>query len=272
MTAATTCTATFTRPLQVQIGVFRPSTATWYLDLNSNGQFDGCAVDTCPFTFGISTDRPIVGDWTEKGTFQLGTFDPKTQLWELDRNGNDEWEDCTIDLCRGPFGQSNDQPVAGYWKAGMTTAGIGTFRPSTGKWFLDLNGNGRLDNGNTDARLGPFGTSTDKPVVGNWAGNGVTRIGVFTPSTGKWQLDLNGNGVFDGCTTDSCLGPFGTTSDLPIAGDWTGTGRTQIGVFTPANGQWKLDLNGNGVFDGCTVDACLGSFGQTGDLPVVGKW
>jgi hypothetical protein len=33
-------------------------------------------------------------------------------------------------------------------------------------------------------------------------------------------------------------------------------------VFTPANGQWKLDINGNGMFDGCTVDACLGSFGQ----------
>jgi hypothetical protein len=32
-----------------------------------------------------------------------------------------------------------------------------------------------------------------------------------------------------------------------------------------------LDVNGNGVFDGCNVDTCL-TFGQAGDIPVVGKW
>ncbi len=272
MSAGKTCIANFLRLLQVKVGVYRSSTATWYLDLNGNGRFDGCVTDTCSGTFGISTDRPIVGDWTAQGTAQLGTFDPTTALWELDRNGNDKWEGCAIDSCRGPFGQSGDQPVVGYWKAGMKTAGIGTYRSSIGRWFLDLNGNGLLDQGNTDARLGPFGAAADKPVVGNWAGNGISRIGVFIPSTGKWQLDLNGNGVFDGCTIDRCLGPFGITGDLPVAGDWTGTGRSQIGVFTPANGQWKLDVSGNGTFDGCTIDVCLGSFGQTGDLPVVGKW
>jgi hypothetical protein len=31
-------------------------------------------------------------------------------------------------------------------------------------------------------------------------------------------------------------------------------------------------MNGNGQFDGCSVDACLGPFGHSGDLPVVGKW
>jgi hypothetical protein len=70
----------------------------------------------------------------------------------------------------------------------MTTVGIGTFRPSTGRWYLDLNGNGQLDSGTTDARLGPFGTATDKPVVGNWAGNGVTRTGYShrARATGNW--------------------------------------------------------------------------------------
>jgi hypothetical protein len=35
---------------------------------------------------------------------------------------------------------------------------------------------------------------------------------------------------------------------------------------------WYLDLNGNGKLDACGVDACIGPFGQPGDLPVVGKW
>jgi len=71
---------------------------------------------------------------------------------------------------------------------------------------------------------------------------------------------------------DSCLGPFGISGDLPVAGDWTGTGTAKIGVFDPSTGLWELDLNGNGRWDGCAIDACLGPFGQPGDLPVVGKW
>ena len=40
----------------------------------------------------------------------------------------------------------------------------------------------------------------------------------------------------------------------------------------PSTGEWVLDMNGNGHFDGCAIDACLGPFGHAGDLPVVGKW
>ena len=207
-----------------------------------------------------------------RGSMLLGVFDPATVLWELDGNGNDRWETCSLDLCRGPFGLTADMPVSGYWRAGMTKAGLGVFRPSTGRWYLDVNGNGRLDTGTTDAQFGPFGIATDKPVVGNWTGTGVTGIGIFRPSTGAWALDLNSNGVWDGCVTDRCRGPFGTTGDLPVAGDWTGTGRAQLGFFTPATRQWKLDLNGNSLFDGCAIDACIANFGIAGDVPVVGKW
>jgi hypothetical protein len=46
--------------------------------------------------------------------------------------------------------------------------------------------------------------------------------------------------------------------------------KAKIGVYR--NGQWFLDLNGNGVWDGCIVDARSGSFGIAGDLPVAGSW
>jgi hypothetical protein len=272
MTVAKTCTATFTGSLKVQLGVFRRSTATWLLDLNGNGIFDNCTTDSCPTSFGISSDIPVVGDWTGTGTIQIGTFDPSTRVWELDRNGNDKWEDCTIDLCKGPFGRNGDLPVSGYWKTGIASTQIGTFRPSNATWYLDLNGNGRLDKGNTDAKLGPFGASTHLPVVGDWTGSGTTKIGTFNPATGMWQLDRNSNGAFDGCAVDGCAGPFGKAGNLPVAADWNGTGTAKIGTFDPATGMWQLDVNGNGIFDGCTSDACVGPFGQQGDRPVVGKW
>jgi hypothetical protein len=253
----------------VQIGVFRPSTGRWYLD-NGNGTLDACTVDSCA-SFGGSGDLPVVGDWLGSGTNQLGVFDPKTRLWELDRNLNDVWEECVVDLCLGPFGKAKDLPVVGAWESGKKSTLLGVFRPGNGRWYLDSNGNGLLDGARIDRHWGPFGLPTHLPVTGDWTGTGVALPGTFDPATGQWQLDRNGNGIFDGCTTDICFG-FGQAGDLPITDDWTGTGTAKAGVFSPDTGAWRLDLNGNGAFDEGAVDACLGPFGQSGDRPVVGNW
>jgi hypothetical protein len=60
---------------------------------------------------------------------------------------------------------------------------------------------------------------------------------------------------------------YGNATDLPIAGDWNGSGTKGIGVFR--NGTWILDTNGNGILD--AADKTV-SFGQAGDIPVVGDW
>lgn len=60
---------------------------------------------------------------------------------------------------------------------------------------------------------------------------------------------------------------YGNATDIPIVGDWTGTGTKRIGVFR--DGTWILDTNGNGVLD--AGDRTV-SFGQAGDIPVVGDW
>jgi hypothetical protein len=146
---------------------------------------------------------------------------------------------------------------------------IGIYRPSKCFFRLDLNGNGVWDTCTTDRCSGTFGLAGDLPVVGDWMDTGTTKIGVFT---GMWKLDHSDDSKSDACTTDSCLGPFGVSGDLTAASDWAGTGRAQIGVFDSGTGMWGLDTSGNGAFDGCTADVCLGPFGQQGDLPVIGKW
>jgi hypothetical protein len=256
----------------IQLGVFRSSTATWYLDRNANGQFDGCTLDTCAPTFGVVGDLPVIGDWGGTGTDQIGVFNSATQMWDLDKNSNKIWEACNTDVCYGPFGNSEDLPISGRWRTGNAVATIGVYRPQTGQWFLDLNGNGRLDGDARDAVLGPFGTPTDLPVAGDWTNTGQTRIGTFNSRTGEWRLDLNGNGLFDGCVVDRCVESFGRHKKHPAVGDWTGNGTSQIGVFDPSSGSWQLDLNNDGIFNGCAIDRCAGPFGQSGDLPVVGRW
>jgi hypothetical protein len=95
----------------------------------------------------------------------------------------------------------------------------------------------------------------------------MDNIGVFR--NGAWYLD-NGNGAWDGSITDVSLPSFGMSGDIPIAGDWNGTGKKKVGVFR--NGEWFLDLNGNGAWDGCGTDGCVASFGQAGDIPIAGDW
>ncbi|MGH7770599.1 MAG: InlB B-repeat-containing protein [Candidatus Binatia bacterium] len=270
MTANATVTAAFSGQIAASIGVFRPQTGEWLLDLDGNGAFDDCTVDRCVQAFGQQGDLPLVGSWTNTEITLLGVFDTNTAAWHLDLDGSSALDGCELDTCGYTYGQPGDLPVVGKWTKNGPIR-IGFFRPSTRRWYLDLNGNGDVDGckkGDRCTRV--FGKEGDLPVVGDWNGKGRTKIGVYRPSTGHWILD-NGNGTVNKCGQDRCAISFGLPGDLPVAGDWDGSGTDKIGVFRPTTGEWFLDHNGNREWDGCEVDACL-TFGQTGDLPVVGKW
>ena len=202
---------------------------------------------------------------------EIAVYRPSPGYWYVDRNGNGKWDGCTTDVCGGPFGVVGDVPVVGDWtELGIETVGV--YRPKTGYWYLDRNGDGRWEGCQTDICSEWFGAPGDLPVFADWQGTGAASIGVFRPSNGHWYLDTNGNHRWDGCAIDSCRGPFGLKGDQPVTGDWDGTGVKRIGVFRPSTGSWYLDMNGNGLWDGCAVDHCPGPFGLKGDVALTGKW
>jgi len=84
------------------------------------------------------------------------------------------------------------------------------------------------------------------------------RIGVFR-GNGEWYLDSNGNGAYN-VGIDKVL-VMGTSGDIPVSGDWDGSGPTSMGVFN--NGTWTLISNGTTITH---------SFGIPGDTPVTGDW
>jgi hypothetical protein len=268
-----TCTAAF-NTISVagdRIGVYRPSTGEWFLD--TTGSYSWNSATASPIeTYGAAQTIPVVGDWDGTGGAKLGLFEPSTLQWHLDLNNNKAIDGCSIDACDGPFGKADDIPLAGKWNA-RGYHRIGTFRPSTGYWYLDRNGDGDFDRCRTDRciQLKNY-VSGDLPVVGDWNGEGLSHPGLFRPSTGQWFLDSNGNRAWDGCRRDLCFGTFGSAGDLPVIGDWDASGKSKVGVWRPSTGQWFLDYNGNGVWDGCSVDLCVTGFGTAGDVPVVGKW
>ena len=267
MSAAKTVTATFTltqTQSTAKIGAFR--SGQWYLDANGNGAWDGCGTEFCFSGFGQTGDLPAAGNWDGGTKSYIGVLRSGTGQWFVDRNGNRKWDGCVADGCYSGFGAPGDLPVAGDWN-GAGFAKIGVFR--NGQWFLDANGNGAWNGCETELCLN-FGQAGDLPVAGNWDGGSKAGVGVFR--AGTWYLDYNGNGKWDGCGVDRCyFNSFGQAGDLPAAGDWNGDGKAKVGVFRA--GTWYLDYNGNGAWDGCSVDRCyVGSFGQAGDWPVAGKW
>ncbi len=230
----------------------------------------GCSgLGNCTVT--VAATVSVTANFSSYIPSSIGLFRPSTGNWFLD-NGNGTWEGCNVDTCISNFGGQGDLPILGAWNGGQSQLGI--FDPSTATWYLDLNGNSSLDGCEATTCAFVFGKPGDKPVVGDWIGTGQTRIGVFRPSNHTWYLDINGTGTLDSCKkADLCTKNFGLSTDIPVVGDWTGTGTTKIGVFRPTTGEWILDSNGDRKLGKrCSGDTCIVSFGQFGDLPVVGDW
>jgi hypothetical protein len=143
---------------------------------------------------------------------------------------------------------------------------------SNGTWYLDVDGSGTWNGTPTDKTYSNFGLGLPNaiPVAGDWDGTGLMRIGVF--SNGTWYFDMNGNGTWDGPVIDRTYPNFGVglPNAIPVAGDWTGTGVTKIGVFS--NGTWYLDMNGSGVWGPPDVVETNFGVGLPNAIPVVGDW
>jgi hypothetical protein len=168
---------------------------------------------------------------------------------------------------------------------------IGVFRPiavapnSPMAFFLDQGGSYTWD---SNAKIRFFGlsgapgaTAPDIPVIGDWDGSGISRLGVFRcPAVGQpgpcsWYIDLNNSGQWEGTLNgDAIWANFGLPGDIPVVGDWNGTGVSKIGVFRCPSGtgecQWVLDLGNKHTYDPAT--AGIYRFGLPGDQPVVGTW
>ena len=145
-------------------------------------------------------------------------------------------------------------------------------KPLAGDW----NGNGTDTTGiynyttaefSLDSGLNiSFGISGDIPITGDWNGNGYDTIGVFRPSTAQFFLDYDNDGVSDMNAT------FGVIGDTPVAGDWDGDGDDNIGVFRPNHSDtgltmFFLDFDNSGGSADLSV-----AFGEPDDLPVIGDY
>jgi hypothetical protein len=242
-----------------KIGIY--ANGAWVMDLNGNGSFEGNPTDKY-VEFGNSLYSPVLGDWMAQSKTSMAIF--YNGLWYVDFNQNRQWDGSVLDLAAG-LGGDGWTPVSGDWD-GDGTINIGVFNPTSGWWYLDMNGDLAWDSTNDKAYN--FGASPNSlPVVGDWNLDGKTEIGVYVNGYGYWYLDYNGDGAFSPAQ-DKQIG-FGATGFQPVVGDWNGDGRSKIGIFL--NCYWYLDYNGNFQWDGASTDRAA-NFGASGWTPVLGDW
>jgi N-acetylneuraminic acid mutarotase len=193
--------------------------------------------------------------------------------WTLDLGGNGS------NFVTFLFGAPGDQPIAGDW-TGSGFDAVGTVRVAPHAFApdgrhalevsMDTNGDRRFDAGDQSFI---FGAEGDQIVLGDWNGDGKTKIGVVrVDGTGTlaWSLDFNGDHTW-------VVYHFGVPGDTAISGDWTGNGKAKIGVtrvdttvVLPDGSHpllWSLDTAGTGVSNGSAF-----TFGTSFDVQLFGDW
>jgi hypothetical protein len=87
-------------------------------------------------------------------------------------------------------------------------------------------------------------------------------VGIFRPSIATFLLrNSNTSGPAD------IAAQFGTSTDLPVVGDWNGDGIVTIGFYRSSTGEFFLrDTNSPGSADHYLV------LGSAGDTPIAGDW
>jgi hypothetical protein len=155
------------------------------------------------------------------------------------------------------------------WSPWISPDVVGTYRSTDGRFYVDFDGDGTWSGG--DWSSSPIGGAGFTPLVGDWDGDGSDQIGLYLPFSGLgvFLLDSNGDGQWEESSDGFLL--FGPAADfVPVAGDWNGDGRDEIGIYNIALGYWLLDHNGDGLWDETDDEVVI--FGCPGCPPLVGDW
>ena len=238
------------------IGVYRPSTGEWLLRFTNTA---GPASLTLTFG-GQAGDQPVAGDWDGDGRTDVGIFRNGQFILGVLKFGS-QCPHCLPVTTIQPFdqfnfGQSGDRPVAGDWD-GDGLYEIGVFRNGAGGLPSTFLLRERQTPTTFITTTHEFGSNGDRPIAGDWEGDGRDTIGIF--HDGVFLL-TGDNSEATGNTF------FGFAGDLPVAGDWNGTRSYDVGLFHPPTSTFSLETQ---LGFGPSINF---TFGTSTDVPVAGHW
>ncbi len=233
----------------VQTGLYRPSTASFYLDFDLNA---GVVERVVPM--GNVGDKGLVGDFDGDGRADLVVFQTSAGYgsWVIDpqRQGG-LCGTCSVYF----FGGSGDVPLLGDFD-GDGTADLVLFR--NGAWYVHTD---HTDHYGSVQYAFTFGTAGDVPFVGDFDGDGRADIGVFRQGT--WLISLSSGTLYGSTIADLTVG-FGAPTDVPFVADWDRDGIADLGLFR--DGIWYVSTRRD------SFAQVVYGMGGTGDTPLAARF
>jgi hypothetical protein len=130
-------------------------------------------------------------------------------------------------------------------------ADLAIWRPSNGEWWV-------MGGQNSQQVTQGWGTNGDKPVPGDYDGDGKTDFAVFRGSNQTWYILQSSNGAWNTWV-------FGTSADVLAPADFDGDGKTDSAYFRANDpstglGSWYIRKSSDSTWYGF-------QFGVSSDIP-----
>ncbi len=206
--------------------VFRSTNQTWYVNRSTSGFLAA--------QFGLATDKltPADFDGDDKTDIAVWREAPATQaaFYILQSTTN------TVRIVQ--FGQTGDNPVVvGDWD-GDGNADPAVYRDSAVGAQSYFYYRGSLSNPGGNVSYLPWGATSDKPMRGDFDGDGKVDAAIFRPSTSTWWIRQSSNAAIR-------LDAWGLSTDKFVSGDFDGDAKTDLAIFR--NGTWMIKQSSNGA-------------------------
>jgi hypothetical protein len=244
------------------IGLYDPSTFTWYLNQELGGSVENLEVFTTPPV--PSSWVPLAGDWNGDGKDSIGLWDPENFRWYLNNDVDGTIDDMIV-FTTPPVPRSWI-PVTGDWNGdGLDTVGL--YNPATRRWFLNNQTDNWLPGDLINFRT-VIGNSKWKPLAGDWDGDGSDTVGLYNPGASGWHLYA----TLDGSSEGKILfrTPLVPRSWIPLVGDWNDDGLDTVGLYDPFTNTWYTNDETDGTID--SVRAFRTPTVPNWWRPITGNW